>query len=960
MAFIKAEQKYNTSNLLYEPDSMLCFNSLLPKECTSDVMMLWDFVCSFNRVLLLDPIDLEEFVAVLCYSNEKQRNSENGINTISTTTEENNYFPVYLAEIHLAILKALFNDHSSDEWWWSTLETPLTDVESSGSSGGVNTMPRAANESESSDEDHGGEENPNGNVIAVSHISPKPIPSYVDLLLPPSKPPNYLLNPHTWPALAGAACHRILHKYKRQRNEVDDEIRQAATKKLPPLTLNLRRRREEVASQRTFSECMQHDLSSCQEEDKDVSTAIDHLTSGKPYLQLSIIQRLRLLRILVEALYDTHRIYSVLEDNYKARVVAQKQLEVEERKFKKMQREKINQQESIARQRLANDAKLKFLKAKYSELLNDDSIDNNDLPNEDNFIQDPNLMLDYLDNNSKHAYDALPTSDSFSRSEVNAMMSLIHNESLFDVDTDTTQSINVEILTIQEINDRDEDNEEFESIRESRNQAIDALKDVLDGGSATIKSLKSAIKVAKSNFLVGSSEYQGEHRTSTSIWALDLVRDALDELKTLENKIDLINAQKDLMNKRDKCFVRMEPLGEDRYGNRYWDFSKNNDDDVNAKFKIYLEIKTDHGIGFQEEQEDILKDLAALQKYNENGNISNLSPSENAGFISFCKKEYHHSGKLCSLPDRSWGVYSTDTSLHKLVKALKKNGIKESLLKTYLKQILESKQQSTQVSTETEGVTLSSNLNGVGGDNHQPYVEQSGLQSTTDLSALIMSYRNSMGKFTGRNNDAPYSSSPFFFTKTLLKKESEYYSRLARLQNSNQISNNWGGKNGLRNAWIFSMKEIDATTPYESALEAVRNGLITLEGVFYELTGGALAQELVASTTLTGKEILCDDTKRMDIELESITGVQNGIWNSTESRLVFLEILSQPETSLGILGLGLDLICRNCDVYLKSIGAYTNRPRRGDLSYNEENDEPFDVNVGVTTRRRANAWQQSH
>ena len=107
------------------------------------------------------------------------------------------------------------------------------------------------------------------------------------------------------------------------------------------------------------------------------------------------------------------------------------------------------------------------------------------------------------------------------------------------------------------------------------------------------------------------------------------------------------------------------------------------------------------------------------------------------------------------------------------------------------------------------------------------------------------------------------------------------------------------------------------------------------------------APEQIENTLVNGKDILHDDMKRMDIELESITGVQYGIWNSIESRLVFLEIISQPETSCGVLALGLDLICRNCDVYLKSIGANanSNRPRRNDLFYNEDIDEIINEHI---------------
>jgi hypothetical protein len=35
--------------------------------------------------------------------------------------------PVYLGEAHLALLRFILADPSSDEWWWSILETEQTE-----------------------------------------------------------------------------------------------------------------------------------------------------------------------------------------------------------------------------------------------------------------------------------------------------------------------------------------------------------------------------------------------------------------------------------------------------------------------------------------------------------------------------------------------------------------------------------------------------------------------------------------------------------------------------------------------------------------------------------------------------------------------------------------------------------------------------------------------------------------
>jgi hypothetical protein len=39
----------------------------IPEHCVPDVLMAWDFLCTFERVLNLTPIALDDFAAALAY-----------------------------------------------------------------------------------------------------------------------------------------------------------------------------------------------------------------------------------------------------------------------------------------------------------------------------------------------------------------------------------------------------------------------------------------------------------------------------------------------------------------------------------------------------------------------------------------------------------------------------------------------------------------------------------------------------------------------------------------------------------------------------------------------------------------------------------------------------------------------------------------------------------------------------
>jgi len=89
----------------------------------------------------------------------------------------------------------------------------------------------------------------------TSTVPPALSPTIVDILLPPTKPTpgSTIVSPFTWPCLVAATCRRVLHYFKKKRNEADEELR---TKKLiKTMTRGERRRREANCSQRVFTEC---------------------------------------------------------------------------------------------------------------------------------------------------------------------------------------------------------------------------------------------------------------------------------------------------------------------------------------------------------------------------------------------------------------------------------------------------------------------------------------------------------------------------------------------------------------------------------------------------------------------------------------------------------------------------------------------------------------------------------
>jgi hypothetical protein len=98
-----------------------------------------------------------------------------------------------------------------------------------------------------------------------------------------------------------------------------------------------------------------------------------------------------------------------------------------------------------------------------------------------------------------------------------------------------------------------------------RAKAMEQLAEALENG--TTKVLRNAFTTAKKAKLTGVDDETG------GVWAVDLMRDVALELENAKQNKRLLDAQRDLVAKLNKCFIRTEPVGRDRFGNRFVSFS---------------------------------------------------------------------------------------------------------------------------------------------------------------------------------------------------------------------------------------------------------------------------------------------------------------------------------------------------------------------------------------------------
>ena len=1151
----------------------------LPKHCMPEALQAWDFLCTFSRALSLQPISWGDFLLCLTYTPPPK--------AIDSDTYKAP--PVYLGEAHLGLLKLILGDQSSDEWWWSILETeetenavlakkgpaqdaaakeeesdlplirinfaalladpedplmtnswlralqPIRKMESTdavsmkkvldegtkmvankwvlaffrkavklGKTSGpsfmkqaviwlldkveeakpelmgntkaseilkkrakvveeveqqmeklssatltVNEDDLASDAEEDEDEDSDDESNADhqsseyymtnseekiGQDQPASYVPKKPSPSLVDFLLPPGKPnPSQnaeLFSPSSWPYMAATAASRIVHRYKRLRNEVDDSLRRSH--ELPQLTVRERRERESTSSDRVLSEFSQENGDS-----GSIEHALQILCAGDNYLELTPYERLAILRILIEAAYDTNRVYEVVSSNHNQRTNAVKALDVEQRRAKREAKEKASSDVAIARKDLAMEARHNFLEEKREEIrkLNEN---NQELTAEDIDTLTEEDILDF-DDDIKADFDALPTPESFKKTEVVARVAKIQESSAFQTELLTVVSMEDIIERerkmlammeedLKELGGEDilEDpylersiarriekirrdirktQESIEYLPDTRAEAIENLKEaMLDG---TIKSLRSAIRIAKAAELFGPDE------ETNGVWSLDIVRDAHMELENAKQLKRVADAQKELVSKLNKCFIRTDPLGYDRFRNRFWRFEGGD------QSHVWTEVK----YVFADSSPALSNERGFIEVVSEAKNVflgptdfeEDFSPNDDTGsksvFELFSRQEYHDSGTQGSLARRNWGCHVNESSIRALMKGLDSHGIRENSLKKSLKEALEEKTTGGEGGVENKD-QLEADVEKTqeGGIGDQELVEKERSDQTTgdetvfnnakeaalaslsesdsssvetiqslkssaigekvrvrivvdknkdgeisryevasvigwkirmdqvpmerddiefepqlqlvstpiwrawtengtemwldgtDLiqsicrfrkwsqkdshyfehDAAFLAFRNNLGRHCGKAADASHAMTPIRFGQYIVKCEAELYQKLKILA----YDNNWGGKNGSRNAWITSMRE------YSFDFETAKNGLLTFENAFFQLIGGEFEEESGKYSSLSAKELLSNPETREDIELESIDTGVSGLWSSQASRNVFLEIVS--------------------------------------------------------------------
>ena len=822
----------------------------LPENCVPDLLMTWDFLCTFERALSLSPIALDDFINALVYFPPE---GQMGDDLLAP--------PVYLAEAHLGLIKLLFQDKTSDDWWWSTLETDEEAADSSLEEAEMredetkppikinmtsvlaetedplittswlhalekvrdlatsnvketkeavkaamkvvsnkwvlaylkkasskvhgplftrravlwladrvkearpdladasvsqdeifkarakvvdevdkimgelpDTFPSVTDDdisdTEYDDDDEEEEDSDEESVEEVvgkhdaveleagaddesqkpaSVIPPKPLPSYVDMMLPPAKPNanDEFVNPFTWPHLVGATLLRTLHRRKKLLNEMDDGLR--AANQMPQLSVAERRERESNTTWRVLTECVDSE-----ETASLVEKGIKHLCDGGTYLQLSVVQRTCILRLLIEVAYDTVRVYDVVSGNYKQRAGAMKALEMERRRAKREAKEKAAADEAAARDQLAAEVREKFLDEKRDEIikLNDKSKEFSDEVMES--LTDEDILG--FDDEFQADYDALPGPDSFNKTEVTKMVARLREEAAFD--TDALRVISMEDLIEREkleleelegqlagfggekalldpsldretvrsierlLRDISKAQTQAEKLPELRDVAVEQLKDAIADG--TIKVLRSAMTAAKKAKLSGVDDETG------GVWAVDLMRDAALELEKAKQNKRVLDAQKDLIAKTNKCFIRLDPLGLDRFGNRFWSLGNDTGGQIWAEAEYLVQKDTDEPCpeippGFVNLWRDGPSIVVGAQDMEEDF----IESGESNPMQTISRQEYHSSGLSAGLVKHHWGCHTTEESLRILIKLLDSRGLKESDLKTKLKDALE-------------------------------------------------------------------------------------------------------------------------------------------------------------------------------------------------------------------------------------------------------------------------------
>ena len=693
------KSQYPMDDSLLESLGTLSPQSLPPAEGTAipgiapasmtDFLSVWDFLSTFSKTLLLTPAPLEDFAQSL--------------------TSPSDAFSVHLAEAHVAVIRLLLADPTSENWWKleplpGTLEAEkekkeaLAAEKEAAAKEKEATATGDASDDDMSDDDKSDDENDAADDDASAsgaglHDEPKSRTVAELLLSSCERPLKEAVLPVNFALYAGIVAERVLAMFAKRRVEEDNEVR--VGNGLKPLSAEEAKERRKNAAVRLFPPCVDGSLEPGAGNPLDF--AIAHLSSGGKYSSLSCAQKLLVLRLLLEALYETDRIRSVVEDNNSSRYNAEKSLEDEQKKEAREEREAWSAMLQRAKEDLVARQKNDFLDDRRQEMKEKDPSDPMVFKSNEELLEDEAI------NAQCDASTSVPN-----RTEIHEQAS--HLKRVSDLGEG-----DVKVVSLDELTGIDEavaeklekegrgavcniDALDSDAVRLALNrQEISALKDLKyrrDTARARvtdlpfrrgeqirqleeaakmddIKMLRSSIKAARMYDLQGRTSLHEKYIEET-------LMKAILALKAGEERRKKNLSKKALVQQRDACFVRTVPIGQDRKFRRFWVFPG---DHAN---RLWIE-ETSTEIG----------DSTGAEKVEE-GDLVSSDMVEDGGedaekFRVFSKQEYFAGAEKTGTPSSAWSYYVTEKSCRALVQQLDVKGNREGALKESLRQVIDNR-----------------------------------------------------------------------------------------------------------------------------------------------------------------------------------------------------------------------------------------------------------------------------
>lgn len=500
------------------------------------------------------------------------------------------------------------------------------------------------------------------------------------VLLDNSSPPDAsevtALNYHNH---LGIVCDMLLRHYKLTLLRSDASVR--ANRALPRLTPAEIGSRAEAAAAVMFGATIAAGLKAAVQGMGDMSAT---------FAGLPLAGKVGVLKLLVEACYDTARVRGVVEDNAAGRWQAEQRVEVDRKNKRRDERTRRKEWEEKARQlvkarveekvRKEFEAEIKTKRAEaegggaegdeltaeekkqLEERLSAVSPPKKDVDEEAKRLREVDLL----------GFDAsVQIIDSAGCAEMDdkklrLLLAEANGKDLSDLEGQGSWVYEVglsraEISQLRDLRERIADAEEAKlKFPTERVDAIKALAEAAEGGS--MKDIKRAVKEAKAVALTGQIPGGGGSYVHTA------VRDAVLTLREAENRKRQIDAEKALVEEREKCFVRTDRVGGDRMGRTYWEFMGG------------------EGIVWVKEAGEGEGRDAPFER-----DVTEGRGEEAASFGNFVRQESGRTEEGAGGSPQSWTWYANETELRSIMRKMEERGRDERKLKEGLREVLDRK-----------------------------------------------------------------------------------------------------------------------------------------------------------------------------------------------------------------------------------------------------------------------------